>query len=457
MGKHAPPRDKKPPSPRRRNRIFGPPTSWEEFQRIDELLRKETVGGIILMLFAFTGIILANSPLQDSYFSLRDTVLGPESLHLNLSVGAWAADGLLAIFFFLVGLELKHEFVAGDLRDFRQAIVPVAAAIGGVILPALTYLLVNISNHEALHGWAIPAATDIAFAVAVLGIIGSHLPPALRIFLLTLAVVDDLIAIFIIAVFYSTDVRLDQLFIALMVVVVFAFLCHRFQKTFIRSNVATIMILLPLGIIAWYFMHASGIHATIAGVALGLSVPARAGSHGDENLSLTAIMEHRYRLLSSLVAVPVFAFFSSGINIGGFQELLAMLTSNVAIGIILGLVVSKAAGILISVLLIVSLTKARLDDSIKWVDLMGVSALAGIGFTVSMLITELSFSGNDVLLNTGKVAVMIASLIAAFAGAFILGPRNRHYKRIEAVQMADDDCDGVPNVFDDAPKDPTRS
>lgn len=449
-------RDVQSESRARRNRIFKP-GSFKEFQRVEQLLRKETIGGMILVIVAAIGIFLANSSWSESYFLVRDMQIGPESLHLNLSVGTWAADGLLAIFFFLVGLELKHEFVAGDLRDIRQAIVPIVAAFGGVAIPALIYVGFNIADPEATRGWAIPSATDIAFAVAVLGIIGSNLPPSLRIFLLTLAVMDDLIAIAIIALFYSTNVQLLQLGFALIPIAVYGILANRFQDFFIKSNLASWLILLPLGIIAWYFMHASGIHATIAGVALGLVVPAQLGQNSPHEESLSVVMEHRYRLLSTLLAVPVFAFFSAGVNVGGVSGLLAILSSTAALGVLFGLVLGKPIGIMGAVYLLTKFTKARLDDTIKWIDLLGVSALAGIGFTVAMLVAELSFPGNIELMEACKAAIMIASVTAAVVGALILAPRNKRYKQIAAVQMADDDCDGVPNMYDAAPKDPTRS
>src|SRR5690606_4349575 len=209
------------------------------------------------------------SPWSDGYFALRDLRVGYAPWHLELSLGQWASDGLLAIFFFLVGLELKKEFVAGDLRDPSKAIVPVAAAAGGVVIPALIYVAINWGQPEALRGWAIPTATDIAFAIAVLAVIGSRLPSALRIFLLTLAVVDDLIAIGIIAVFYTSDIQVTPLLLMIVPVIIYAVLVQRFRRFFGTHAWAPWLILLPIGVVAWAFMHASGIHATIAGVLLG--------------------------------------------------------------------------------------------------------------------------------------------------------------------------------------------
>ena len=266
-----------PPAKPRGSTVFSR-GSYAEALRIGEILRKETVGGALLVAAAILALLWANSPASDSYFALRDFKVGYEPWHLELSLGAWAADGLLAIFFFLVGLELKREFVAGDLRDLRKSIVPVAAAAGGVAVPAVIYAVVNLTSPETLRGWAIPTATDIAFAVAVLAIIGSHLPSALRIFLLTLAVVDDLIAISIIAFFYSTDIQVTPLLLALVPLALYAFLAQKYRRFFGRHAASAWLILLPLGIVTWALVHASGIHATVAGVLLGFAVPSPPGS-----------------------------------------------------------------------------------------------------------------------------------------------------------------------------------
>src|SRR5690349_11152095 len=218
--------------------------SYGEVLRIGAILRKETVGGILLVAAAVIALVWANSPASASYFALRDFRIGYEPWHLELSLGAWAADGLLAIFFFLVGLELKREFVAGDLRQFSKSVVPIAAAAGGVAVPAVIYAVVNLTSPETLRGWAIPTATDIAFAVAVLAIIGSHLPSALRIFLLTLAVVDDLIAITIIAVFYSSDIQAGPLLLSLIPLALYTFLAQKYRRFFGTRPAAAWLILL---------------------------------------------------------------------------------------------------------------------------------------------------------------------------------------------------------------------
>lgn len=427
-------------------RLFGL-GSWGETQRISEILRRETVGGGLLVLAAAAALVLANSPAADAYAALRDLKIGPESLHLHLSLGAWAADGLLAIFFFLVGLELKREFVAGDLRDPRRAMVPVLAAAGGVIVPALVYVALNAGQPGLLRGWAIPTATDIAFAVAVLAVIGSHLPSALRTFLLTLAVVDDLIAIAIIAVFYTSEINLPALAGSALVIALYAILVRNFRPFFGETRYAIWLVLLPVGIVAWGLLHASGVHATIAGVALGLTVPVLRRDRRTDVPGLAETLEHRLRPLSAAVAVPVFAFFSAGVTVGGFTGLWSALTDTVSLGIIAGLVLGKPVGILLTTWVLTKVTRAELDDTVAWIDLLGVGVLAGIGFTVSLLVAELSF-GTGTTGDHAKVGVLTASLVAAALASVLLTGRNRHYRAIAADLAVDADADGVPDRYE---------
>jgi NhaA family Na+:H+ antiporter len=428
--------------------IFGR-GSYSEALRIGEILRKETVGGALLVIAAVVALIWANSPASDSYFALRDFKVGYEPWHLELSLGAWAADGLLAIFFFLVGLELKREFVAGDLRQLNKSVVPVAAAAGGVLVPALIYAAVNISSPETLRGWAIPTATDIAFAVAVLAIIGSHLPSALRIFLLTLAVVDDLIAISIIAIFYSSDIQPTPLLLALLPLGLYLLLAQKFRRFFRMNLAAAWFILLPLGIVVWAFVHASGIHATVAGVLLGFAVPVlRSQASGpDAGPGLAETFEHHFRPISAGIAVPIFAFFSAGVAVGGWEGLISAFTDPVALGIVLALVLGKPIGIMGTTWLLTKTTKARLDSSFKWVDVFGVSLLAGIGFTVSLLVAELSFGHGSIHDDHAKVGILSASLLAALLATVVLRSRNRQYRLAEEEEKIDSDFDGIPDVY----------
>ncbi|MCR2817356.1 Na+/H+ antiporter NhaA [Microbacterium sp. zg.Y1090] len=430
---------------------------YAEAQRVSAILRKEAVGGALLVVAAVVAIVWANSPAADVYFALRDFRIGYEPWHLELSLGAWAADGLLAIFFFLVGLELKREIVSGDLRRFRTAIVPVTAALGGVAVPALIYVLITRGQEGLAQGWAIPTATDIAFAVAVLALVGSHLPSPLRIFLLTLAVVDDLIAIGIIAVFYTEQIQVVPLLIAVAIIAVYGVIAQRYRTLFLGRPFAAWAVLLPIGFAAWAFLHASGVHATIAGVALAFTVPVKAARTlpiQGQPQDLAGEFEHRFRPLSAGFAVPVFAFFAAGVAVGGTEGIVRAATDPVAIGIVAGLVLGKPIGILLSVRLLTLVTRVRLDPALRWVDMLGVALLAGIGFTVSLLIAELSFPVGSTAGDDAKIAIMIASVLASLIAAAILLVRNRRYRQIAAAEQVDADGDGIPDVYQDAPPTP---
>jgi len=430
---------KPPAAPRQPSKVFAR-SSYPEYRRILSILRTETVGGALLLAATVVALIWANSPAADGYFALRDFKIGYEPWHLELSLGHWASDGLLAVFFFLAGLELKREFVAGELRKPARAVVPVAAAVGGVLVPALIYVLFNLSSPETLQGWAIPTATDIAFALAVLAVINTHLPAALRTFLLTLAVVDDLIAIGIIAFFYSTGLQPLMLVAALVPLGLFAFL--------VQKRIRNWYLLLPLALATWGFVHASGIHATVAGVLLGFAVPVLAsGKKGEPAEGLAEHIEHKLRPFSAGFAVPVFAFFSAGVALGGLDGMGAALKDPVALGIVAALVVGKAVGVFGTTFLVTKTTRASLDSGIAWIDLFGLALLAGIGFTVSLLIGELSFGAGSAHNDHAKVAILAGSLISALLAAVVLKARNRRYRQIQLDEERDDDGDGVPDVF----------
>lgn len=413
--------------------------SWPEAARIADILRKETVGGALLLVGAAVALVWANSPWAQAYLSLRDTAVGPEALHLHLSLGSWAADGLLAIFFFVAGLELKREFVAGDLRDPARAVVPVAAALGGVLVPALLYAVVNLGPSGDLAGWAIPTATDIAFALAVLAIIGSHLPSALRTFLLTLAVVDDLLAITIIAVFYTRDLSPLPLLLALVPLVLFTIA--------VQHRIRSWWLLLPLAMTVWALVHASGVHATVAGILLGFAVPVARRSSG-AGPGLAEHFEHRWRPLSASFAVPVFAFLAAGVSIGGLKGLGDAVRDPVALGVVVGLVIGKPLGVLTATWLVARFTRASLDSDLSWWDVLGLAMLAGVGFTVSLLIGELAFGAGSQHDEHVKVAVLAGSVLAAlFAGVFLRG-RNNMYERLQEAEGADEDSDVVPDAYE---------
>ena len=412
---------------------------WPEAERVAALLRQETVGGALLLFATVLALLWSNSPWRDGYTALADHHLDIAPLGIHLSVAHWAADGLLAVFFFVVGLELKHEFVHGDLRDPARATVPVVAAACGVAVPAIVFTVAQLLLDGDLRGWAVPTATDIAFALAVLAVIGTHLPSALRSFLLTLAVVDDLIAITIIAVFFSSDLDLPMLALAVLPVAAFGWVS--------RTRSHPWWLLLPLGVATWVLVLNSGVHATIAGVVLGLVVPATRAPGGH---SLGERLEHRIRPLSAGFCVPVFAFFAAGVSfVGG--DLAKAFTDPITIGVVAGLVLGKLVGIFGSTFLMARFTRAELDDDIAWSDLFGLSLLAGVGFTVSLLIGELAFGARSIADEHVKIGVLIGSLIAALLATIVLRSRNKVYARIHDDETRDDDLDGIPDVYQRGP------
>ena len=402
-----------------------------------EQLRSETVGGVLLLVAAAIALIWANSPFGDSYAALVDFPVGPQALHLNLPLGVWAADGLLAVFFFVVGLELKHELVLGSLSKPAQAIVPVVAAIGGMAVPALIYFAVNSSQQGGdTSGWGIPMATDIAFALAVLAVVGRRLPVALRAFLLTLAVVDDLGAILVIAVFYS-----DSFSLAWFLAAIATFVAYTIAQ---RMRVTSPLVYVPLVLLGWYFTHESGIHATIAGVVFGLLTRVRPDP--GEALSPVDRLSHRIHPLSAGICVPLFAFFAAGVDLRSIG-LVQALTTPVALGIIIGLVVGKPIGIFASAWLTARFTRASLNPDIAWRDVLAIGVLAGIGFTVALLISELAFGASVTMLDSAKIAVLAASVVASLLASVVMITRNRHYAAVYQAENVDLDGDGIPDVY----------
>ena len=391
----------------RRQPRFPPDPDLSESTFLGDLLRRETVGGGIALVAAAVAVIWANSPWGASYDAFRHWQLGP------LDMEHWAADGALTIFFFVAGLELKREFVVGSLRRPADAAVPVVAAACGVAVPALLYLAVNGAAADGRPGgWAIPAATDIAFALAVLAVVGSNLPTALRAFLLTLAVVDDLIVIVIIAVFYTSTLNVPALLLAFVAFAAWAVLQG--------LRVRTPFVYVPLAVAAWWCVHESGIHATIAGVVLGLLTRVRPDAN--ESRSPAERLEHLLSPISSNVAVPFFALLSAGVVVAGGG---ALLRDPVVVGVVLGLVVGKPIGVFGGTWVVTRFTRAELNAALSYRDLVGVALLAGIGFTVSLLVADLSFAGAE--LDAAKTAVLVGSLVSAVLGALMLGHRDRFH------------------------------
>jgi NhaA family Na+:H+ antiporter len=418
---------------RRRYVVLGHLSTGER-RFLTDVLRKETVGGALLLAAAIAALILANTPGHEIYERLREFEVGPDVLHLRLSLETWAADGLLAIFFFVAGLELKRELVLGSLSRPADAALPIAAAVAGMAVPAMVYLAVTRFEPATLDGWAVPTATDIAFALAVLAVIGSRLPSGLRAFLLTLAVVDDVLAIVIIAAFYTAELNLLSL---LGAIAIFAF-----YVLLQRKRVTSPLIYVPLALIAWGLVHESGVHATVAGVAFGLLTRCR-HDKGEER-SPAERLEHRLNPLSAGVAVPAFAFFAAGVPVGG-EALRGLLSEPAALGVALGLFVGKAVGVFLGAFLTSKFTNAHLSDELSWWDVLGLAVVSGVGFTVALLIGELAFAADPERLELVKAAVLVGSLTSALTATVILRARQNVYVRMAAEDSANDSSD-VPEV-----------
>ena len=413
------------------------------------VLRLETVGGILMLAAAMVALVWANSQWVDSYDALINTEIGPEALGLRLPLYVWAADFLLAFFFFLAGLELKHEVQMGTLSKPSQAAVPVVAALGGMIIPALLYLVFTGTLEVERTGWGIPMATDIAFALAVLAIMGRGLPLALRAFLLTLAVVDDLGAITVIAIFYSDKFKLGYLLVSILLVGLWWILQHRR----FNGKAAAWSVYAPLAMLIWYTTHESGVHATVAGVAMGLATrvahdPGEKESPGDR-------AEHALRPFVAGFAVPLFAFASAGVairavgeNAASIPPITETLTSPVTLGVTVGLLLGKPIGVIGGAWLMARFTRATLNPALRWADVVAVGILAGIGFTVSLLIAELAFEEDAALLTDAKVGILAATLGAAIISAIMLAGRRRALQALIDEEDADSDHDGIPDVYE---------
>ncbi len=362
-------------------------------------LRTEQIGGLILLAATVLALMVANSPLAGSYHTLAGYELG------GLTVESWAKDGLLSIFFVVAGLELKRELVVGELRNPRQAALPIIAAIGGMIVPALVCLAVAWGAPGASDAWPVPVATDIAFALAVLAITARDLPSSLRLFLLSLAIVDDLGAIILIAVLFSSPIHFGPLLAAVAVVGLYAGLQY--------TRVKAWWVYVPLAVLAWILVHESGVHATIAGVAIGLATRA----------TYTARLEHVLQPISAGICVPLFAFFAAGVPINA-SAMAALFTDRAALGIIAGLVIGKTIGVFGTAFATASSPLARLPAGLRWRDLFAVSVLTGCGFTVSLLIAELGFPGGTQQ-DSAKAAVLLGSTIASLLAAALLRRRVR--------------------------------
>jgi len=378
--------------------------------------RSSSAGGIVLLICVLISLLIANSQWSDGFKEILNLELGfnTSAIHLRYPVLLWINDGLMAIFFLLVGLEIKREIVEGELASFAQAALPVFAAIGGVLLPALIYAFFNNGDSLTSKGWGIPMATDIAFALGILSLLGDKVPTGLKIFLAALAIVDDLIAILIIAIFYSSDLHFlylgyaGALFVLLIV--------------FNRMGVKNLLFYLIPGVVIWYFIHHSGIHATIAGVLVAITLP----TNDDDTDSPLEKLEHALTSPVNFVIMPIFALVNT--NITFESSMIQGLTSNLGLGIILGLFLGKPIGIFAMSWLSVKLKIAALPESTTWLHVLGLGLLGGIGFTMSIFIALLSFQ--DVYhQNEAKFAILIASTIAGIAGFCLLNLYNKTHKQ----------------------------
>ncbi|MFF7716843.1 Na+/H+ antiporter NhaA [Streptomyces sp. NPDC007988] len=421
-------------APRQRTTFLGL-LPLPERNAVAEALRTETIGGLVLLAAAVVALVWANTPWAGVYEQIRDFHFGIPALGLDLSVGHWTADGLLAVFFLVAGIELKRELVVGELRTPATAALPVIAALCGMVVPAALYAAVATSGGGSLNGWAVPMATDIAFALAVLAVLSTHLPSALRAFLLTLAVVDDLGAILIIAVFFTSDLNFLALAGAFAGLLVFYVL----QRLRVRGW----WWYAPLGVAIWALMYNGGVHATVAGVAMGLIL--RTTRDKGEDASPAERASHVLHPFSAGVAVPLFALFAAGVGVSG-AALGELFTRPEPLGVVLGLVVGKTLGIFAGTYLAARFTRARLNPDLAWADVLALAVLAGIGFTVALLIGELAFP-DPAQAEHIKAAVLVGSLIAAGLAALLIRRRNGIYRRLYEEETRDDDADGIPDIY----------
>lgn len=392
-------------------------------------LRIETVGGALLLVAAAIALIWVNSPWGASYQTMVDTHLSISALHLDLTLADWTKDGLLAIFFFVAGLELKREFVVGELADPKRAALPIIAAVGGVVTPAVIAIVVGHGVPGMDKGWAIPVATDIAFALAVLAMTGSRIPASARVFLLSLAVVDDLLAIILIAVLFTASLSMLWLGIAIA--------CCAAWVLAQRQRLHTPLFYIPVALVCWYALHEAGIHPTLAGVALGLSTRVR--KDPGEKIAPATHLEHVVQPISAGVCVPLFALFASGVPLDG-AVFGSLFTDRLSLAIILGLLLGKTIGIFGISWLAIRFGVAKRPAGLEYRDMFALSVLGAIGFTVSLLVAELALAdvGDDAI-DLAKAAVLVTSMAASLLGSALLLRRGRvHQARRDADELQPD-------------------
>jgi NhaA family Na+:H+ antiporter len=369
----------------------------------------EAASGLVLLIAAILALIISNGSLADLYFHTLEKYLfiGINEFGLKLSVHHWINDALMAIFFFFVTLEIKREFIQGELSNLKQAMLPIIAAVGGMIIPALFYVVINFGNSETMNGWAIPSATDIAFSLGILSLLGSRVPISLKVFLTALAIIDDLGAILIIAFFYSGDLSIVYLSLILISYILLLVL-----------NKFSIKIFTPyliIGLFMWFFTYKSGIHATIAGVLLASTIPHRLKDH---DFSLLVKLEHAISPYVAFMIMPLFAFANAGVSLAGLS--LSTLLNPVPLGILCGLFFGKQIGVLLFSFVSIKLKFAEMPNNSSWLSLYGVSILTGIGFTMSLFVGNLAFVENVQYMDGVKIGVLAGSLLSTLAGYFLL-------------------------------------
>ncbi len=369
----------------------------------------EAASGLILLFAAVIALIISNSNLSDLYFSTLDKYLfvGINNFGLKLSVLHWINDALMAIFFFFVTLEIKREFLQGELSNIKQALLPIIAAVGGMVVPALIYVFINFGDAETLNGWAIPSATDIAFSLGVLSLLGKRVPLSLKVFLTALAIIDDLGAIVIIALFYSGELSIKYLSLMLL-----AFIILLVINNF---NIKKFFPYLIIGVFLWDFTHNSGIHATIAGVLLAMTIPHR---KKEKDFSLLLKIEHAISPYVAFGIMPIFAFANAGVSLDGLT--FSALLDKVPLGIVLGLFLGKQFGVFIFSYLSIKLKVASMPNNSNWYNLYGVGVLTGIGFTMSLFVGNLAFVENAQYMDGVKIGVLTGSLLSTLMGYFLI-------------------------------------
>ena len=369
----------------------------------------EAASGLVLLIAAIVALLISNSNFNELYFNSLNKYLfiGINNFGLKLTVHHWINDALMAIFFFFVTLEIKREFIQGELSNLKKALLPIIAAVGGMVVPALFYIFINYDNTDTLVGWAIPSATDIAFSLGVLSLLGSRVPISLKIFLTALAIIDDLGAILIIAFFYSGDLSISYLSLILI--------SYIFLLTLNKFGIKKFLPYFIIGIFMWFFTYKSGIHATIAGVLLASAIPHR---KKNKDFSLLIKLEHSISPYVAFMIMPLFAFANAGVSLTGLS--FSTLLLPVPLGILLGLFVGKQVGVMLFSYASVKIKIAQMPDNSTWLSLYGVSILTGIGFTMSLFVGNLAFAENTQYIDGVKIGVLAGSLLSTLFGYFLL-------------------------------------